>query len=143
MSSPIPRWRRLAALGLSLFALGPVLWLWGVFLVLPDRGWLGHPVGMAYAVGWLLAAASPATAAVAMNRNSRLKPVVWGPYTAAGYLLGFVVPGLFSIFPMMLVAGLACLGAALLLTPSGRGLALSLLVTLLTTLTVLAVGRGL
>ncbi len=143
MPSPIPRWQRLAALGLSLFALGPVLWLWGVFLTSPDRRWLGHPVAMAYVVGWLLAATTPAAAAVALNRNSRPKPAVWGPYTAAGYLLGFIVPGLFSIFPMMLVAGLACLGAALLLAPRGRGLALSLLVALLTTLTVLAVGRRL
>jgi len=41
----------------------------------------------------------------------------------------------------MLLAGLACLLAALLLAPRGRGLALTLLVAILTTLVVLGLGR--
>ncbi len=139
--NPIPYGRRLLALVLALLALGAVLWLWTLFLQIPGRGWLGHPVGAAYGVLWLLAAGGTVVASLEPFRRRRPRLALWWPYGAAGWLLGFVVPGLFSIFPFMLLAGLACLVAALLLAPRGRGLALTLLVAILTTLVVLGLGR--
>ncbi len=137
--TPIPRGRRLLALVLALLALAAVLWLWTQFLQIPDRGWLGHPVGVAYGVLWLLAVGGTVAASLAPFRRRWPRLALWWSYGAAGLLLGFVVPGLFSIFPFMLLAGLACLLTALLLAPRGRGLALTLLVAILITLGVLAV----
>ena len=139
--SPVPAWRRLPALGLALLALATVLWLLALFLQSPDRGWLGHPVGAAWGVLWLLAAGGTVVVSLEPFRRRRPRLALWWPYAAAGWLLGFVVPGLFSIFPFMLLAGLACLLAALLLAPRSRGLALTLLVATLTTLAILALGR--
>lgn len=138
--TPIPRGRRLLALVLALLALATVLWLWTLFLQIPDRGWLGHPVGAAYGALWLLAAGGTVVASLEPFRRRRPRLALWWPYGAAGWLLGFVVPGLFSIFPFMLLAGLACLLAALLLAPRGRGLALTLLVAILSTLVILGLG---
>lgn len=137
--TPLSRWRRFLALGLGILALAVVLWLWILFLQGPDRGWLGHPVGVTFAVLWLLAVGGTLAASSEPFRRRWPRWALWWPYVAAGWLLGFVVPGLFSIFPSIFLAGLACLLAALLLAPRGRGLALTLLVAGLTTL--LALGR--
>jgi len=120
---------------LGLFVIGQLLLT--IWALQPD--WFHDPMAVAYATLWVLAGLAGLSAA--LPQPPKVPSSLWErlPWLAAGVLLGFVVPGLFSIGFHMLLSGSLLLLAAALRTPRKRYALEALLTVLLTTGVVLGI----
>lgn len=125
---PRPLIGGLAAL-LALFVLLQLLLAIGAL----QPHWFREPLSVAYVSLWTLAGL--AGLSVILPRPRRWSPAFWGriPWLAGGLLLGFVVPGMFSIGAYMLFSGTLILLAAALQRPGKRYALEALLMALVTT----------
>ncbi len=114
--------RRWAAAACATGALGLVAWLLAALAAQQAGYW--RPGEVVWFASWGLLAGLAALAPWLHSRAPRLAG--WLPYAAAALFLGLAVPGVFSIGPIMLLAGLLDLAAGWLLAPAPRRVALTL-----------------
>ncbi len=100
-----------------------------------QAGWFHQPLAVAYTVVWVLAGLAGLSAAFRPPRG--VPAATWErlPWLGAGALLGFVVPGLFSVAPYMFLAATLFAVAAAMRAPRKRyaleALGLAVVVTLI------------